>query len=166
MKKVILGFLASALLAAPMAASADVSGAWKFEFAGYSGAFSFTDLDTSQSYFNSNAGGFSITTNFDTSGGVNAFTYYAGFEVLEIGRVNVSSVDIFPAENDWAVWNIDLSSLLTNGSTTGRFQYAPIGADSEDGATTVQAVASVPEPSVLALAAFALLGVGLTRRRR
>ena len=51
------------------AANADIiSGTWNFSASSFTGSFSFSGLDTTQTSINSTAVGFSVSTSFDTSG--------------------------------------------------------------------------------------------------
>lgn len=159
------------LVSVSSARAAIISGTWNFEVGIYSGSFSFTNLDTSLSHFNSTAAGFSVTKSFIT-GGTDMFTIdgdllFLGADLIGEGAV----IQLFGGSGnfgDWSLWSISLSSLQS-GSTTGLFQYAgtannPVVISST--ARITAAAAAVPEPASLALICFGLLGVAVNRKRK
>ncbi|GGO67663.1 PEP-CTERM sorting domain-containing protein [Bowmanella pacifica] len=159
------------LVSVSSARAAIISGTWNFEVGIYSGSFSFTNLDTSLSHFNSTAAGFSVTKSFIT-GGTDMFTVDG--DLLFLGADQVGDgvqAQLFTGSGifgDWSLWSISLSSLQSD-SATGYFRYAgtannPVNFVSN--ARITSAAAAVPEPASLALICFGLLGVAVNSKRK
>ncbi|MBT1062607.1 PEP-CTERM sorting domain-containing protein [Bowmanella sp. Y26] len=160
------------LVSVSSAQAAIISGTWNFEVGIYSGSFSFTNLDTSQSHINSTAAGFSVTKNFIT-GGTDMFTIDGNLLFLGADLIGEGPVTHFFTGSgnfgDWSLWYISLSSLQS-GSATGDFQYSAGTANSPvniiANARITSAAAAVPEPASLALICLGLLGVAVNRKRK
>jgi hypothetical protein len=163
---VVMTGLCGALLTAS-ADAAIISGTWSFTAGAYSGSFSFVNLDTTQFYTGSTDAGFSVSTNFDTTGdGGNAFDFDPGIRQLVIGGLvnGVHSVISPPATNDWDLavnnfWtNPTFASFAYEGTTSASFVSINSG-------VTI-APAAVPEPATIALLGIGMAGIGFARRRK
>lgn len=175
--RLVHAVVAVALLAGPVAAnSAIVSGSWNFTATvgavTYSGSFSVTGLDTDQSYTNSTAAGFAVSTSFDTSeNGGNAFNYDPTFGsgLFTIGGLagvtatssGVGALQITPAVNDWYL----VITGFGSSNTFNSFGYRPIGGGGTDG-TEIGTVEPVPLPAAAWLLLSGVGGLGVLGRRR
>jgi len=164
MKSKILGFMAVGLLCGIGASAANaalISGTWNFTIlGGYSGSFTFVNLDTNATYYDSTAAGFNASTSFDTSGSGGAGFMYPLFvspDYLAIGGLNNGVITALGGTNDWF---IGISDFSTN-PTVSDFYYS-----AADYRTDVGSLTRVPEPGTLALLSCGLLGLGFTARRR
>lgn len=166
MQNRFIGLLAAGLLATSAVQASIVTGTWGFSIGGYTGTYSFTGLDTSVVYDNSTAAGFSVTTNFATSG-TNEFSYSGGTLYLgaNVSGEGVKTMLISPPVNDWALWSINNPF---SGSTSGFFQYSGTSSNGAyiSGTALVTEPATVPEPGTLALVSLCLAGLAPTVRRR
>jgi hypothetical protein len=163
------GLLASLLFLFAFALNSNaaiISGSWDFSATSnsttYSGTFSFTSLDTSLSYVDSTGAGFSVTTDFDTSGnGGNAFSYDPGSGFLFIGGLanSVMGLIFASASNDWL--------LSTQDFMAGQFLYRGSLISSGDVVSAAispsQSPSLVPEPGSMALLAQTLFMIAIAR---
>ena len=159
-----LFFVLLAIVPASSVEGSIISGTWNFSIAGgFSGSFSLTNLDNTQSYLNSTAAGLTVSTNFSRAGdGGDAINYSPSTDILQIGGLvgGVSSV-IF-LTNDW---RLRIDNISTN-PTFSFFEYGPAGGDFVQVFVGTVTPAAVPEPATLALLGLGLGGLALTRRRR
>lgn len=140
--------------------AAVISGSWSFSGTNggnsFGGTFSFVNLDTTLTYTDSVAAGFSLTTNFDTSGnGGNAFSYDPG--ALRIGGLAQGVDAASGALNDWIFFTPDF--------LTGEFIY--FGSTGVSGLlSVVVSPNNVPEPGPLGLGTLAAVAIGCSYRAR
>ena len=163
-----IGLLAVGLLVGPIApaGAAIISGTWAFSGTGtygtpagpFSGTFSFTNFDTTQTYVDSTGAGFSVSTSFDTSqAGGNAFTY-DGIGDLTLGGLDGGVNSYFGGNGDWQFY------ILGFPASPSGVVFVTDTNWTESGGILVQQT-GVPEPGTLALLGLGIAALGFSRRR-